>query len=472
MELELQDAVAIIAIATTVLAGLLGLLFDRKPLSALMLVGLTAVASGLCYAGTRYRDETGLAIAILAVAFLAFFVARNYGGSRGSIFVPALWLGYCASCAIGYYAAGLRGLLMITLPSLIVFWGAMYLISGCLMPLRDRKQRGNAFRALITYSLGTNYPFHVMGERELEERVEASPFSMFFAGPGIVLTGVSHAPVVWTGLEFRKVEDPKVTFADPGLTFTGRFEAVYQTVDLRPQLSSFLIEAVAKDGIRVRVATYVTFKLFAGKEQPALGTSFPLDKKAVYKAVWAQPVERGERRSWDEVVPIAATRLMRRMIARFRFDELGEPLDPSKDPRAEIQKGFLKQLRREVRDDGIDVLDCWIGNLQPVDGQVTEERIKAWRAEWQRKIMDIEGKAQANAIAEVERAHARAQAEMISAIGNIVKQHQGVDPAFVADMAALRFIEALEEMASQPEVQQELPPEAVQTMAYLRRRLD
>ena len=35
------------AFATTVMAGLLGLLFDRKPLSALMLVGLTAVAGVL-----------------------------------------------------------------------------------------------------------------------------------------------------------------------------------------------------------------------------------------------------------------------------------------------------------------------------------------------------------------------------------------------------------------------------------------
>lgn len=464
MEPELS-ALCWIAGVTSVAATLIGYFSERSVLGATMLGVMTAVACGLCCIGMWLAGWIGLAAVVLLVTFLAYRIGKGLGKERGALFVPSLWLGFCGSCAVGLLSAGKLGLITITLPSLLVFWGSMFWISRCLLPLQSQRQWGKAFRSLFTFSLGTNHPYHVMEDRVPVERVSGNPYGQLFAGPGIIITGPAHAPVIWDGLRFRRV-------AKPGLSFTERFETIYQVVDLRPQLRSFHIDAITKDGIRIRVLTFLPFKLHAKGQEPQLGTSFPSDEESIYKAVWRQPVERGHKIAWDEVVPIEATRFMRKIIGRLNLDELCEPFDPSRDPRIDIKNRLVRQIRQELQEWGIEIIGGGISNLQPVDSRVIENRIETWQAEWERKIMTTLGEGRARAILEVERAHARAQADMISAIGEIVGQHQGVEPDVVADMASLRFIEALEEMACSPQVQEALPAEAMGTMAFLRKTVN
>jgi hypothetical protein len=102
---------------------------------------------------------------------------------------------------------------------------------------------------------------------------------------------------------------------------------------------------------------------------------------------------------------------------------------------------------------------------------VIEGRTKAWQAEWNRKIMITEGKGRANAIWEVERAHIQAQADLIAAIRQVVEHRPGINPEILTSMAALRFIEALEEMACSPQVQKAVPDETPVMLEYLRQTL-
>lgn len=464
MEPEPLVVFAILAGITTLVAAVVGYVSERSALGVGMLAGFTAIACGLPVAGFALRQWVGLGIAIALVTVGAWYLGSSFGKERGAVFVPGLWLGYCASCAMGYWAGGWVGLLTITLPSWIVFWGTMIAASQHLLPLDDKKQWAKAFRSLFSFSLGTNHPYLVLEDRELVERVPGNPYGQFFAGPGIVLTDVAYAPIIWDGVNFKRI-------GDPGLTFTGRFETVYQTVDLRPQLRSFHIEAITKDGIRVRVLTFMPFKLHARDQEPRIGSSFPLDRPSIYKAVWTQPVEQGQRIPWDRMVPITATRIMRRIISGYRFDELCEPHDLDKDPRIEIKDRLVKEVRKEVKKYGIEVIGGGISNLLPVDRSIINDRTMSWRSQWERKIMAILGEGRANALRETERAHARAQADMIDTIRSVIEEPDGIDPAVVTDMAALRFIEALEEMTCEPQVQEALPAEVAETMSYMRRAL-
>jgi len=432
MELELETVVAILAAVTTLATVLLGYLFKRSVQDALMLGGFAAIACGLCYAGLRLRGETGLLVAILLVAVLAFLIGRTFGKERGAAFVPALWLGFCASCAIGYYASQALGLLTITFPSLLVFWGALFWMSRHLLPLTDQSQWGKAYRCLISFSLGTNHPYHVMAEGKLEERVSGNPFSMLMSGPGIVLTGPAHAPIIWTGLRFNRI-------AEPGLTFTERFETVYQTVDLRPQFRAFPVEALTKDGIRIRVEAFIAFRLHTAAEQPELNGSFPMDKDSIYAAVWQQRVEQEQRVPWDEFVPTEATRILRRIISSRDCDELCEVLKPGRDPHGAIQRQLIRVLRQQLEDWEIEIISARIGNLTPMDGSVIERRIEAWRSEWEREIMTTVGEGRANAIWELEKAHARAQASLISAIRRVVEQQPDLNPDILTRKQALGY---------------------------------
>jgi regulator of protease activity HflC (stomatin/prohibitin superfamily) len=464
VETELATMVGVIALATTVIAALLGYVSERSALGVVMLGVFATVAGGLCFAGASFGGWIGLLVAILLVTLLASRIGKSFGKERGAVFVPALWLGYCASCAIGVWAGGWLGLLTITLPSLIIFWGGLFAISRFLLPLTDNSQWGKAFRSLVTFALGTNYPYYVLEDRELTPRVSGNPYGQFFAGPGIVVTDPAHAPIIWSGLEFKRI-------GKPGLTFAGRFETIFQTVDLRPQLRSFHIEAITKDGIRIRVLTFIPFKLHAKGKEPTLGESFPLDEGSVYRAVQRQPVEQEKIRSWDELVPIVATRLMRKIIGQYKFDELCEPFDLVKDPRLAIKEELLKQVRSEFRDSGIEIIGGGISNLEPVDSSIIDERTEAWRAEWQRKILITLGEGQANAIWELERAHVQAQADLIAAIRHIVEHRPGINPEILTNMAALRFVEALEEMACSPGIRETVPDDTAVTIEYLRRSM-
>jgi regulator of protease activity HflC (stomatin/prohibitin superfamily) len=464
MESELPIVVGIIGAATILAAALLGYLSERSALGASMLAGFAAVAGGLCTLATVLSGWVGLLVAILLVTLLAYQRGKKMGKERGAGFAVGLWLGYCGSCAFGYWAAGWLGLLTITLPAWLTFWGALFGISRCLLPLKDSSQWTKAFRSLVTFSLGTNYPYHVLEERELAERVAGNPFSMFFAGPGIVLTGPAHAPVIWTGLQFKRV-------GEPGLNFTERFEAVYQTVDLRTQLRAFPVEAITKDGIRVRILSFFPFRLHAKGQEPRLGTSFPLDEESIFRAVREQPVEEGQKLSWDDLVSITATRILRKIISEYRFDELCEPFDPTKDPRLEIRAKLVDEVRAKVQPHGIEIIGGGIGNILPSEPSLVEQRVNAWRAEWERKISVIIGEAQANAIWEIERAHVEAQTDLIAAIRQVVEQRPGINPDVLANMAALRFIEALEEMACSPNVRKAVPDDTSMTLDYVRRML-
>ncbi|MBN1139335.1 MAG: hypothetical protein JXM73_22350, partial [Anaerolineae bacterium] len=231
MEPDLESAIRILAIMTPCVALVLGYLSERDLLGAGMLVGATMIACLLCLAGVVLGGWIGLLAAILLVTFLGYRVGNSFGKERGSISVPALWLGFCASCAVGYWAGGALGFLTITLPSLVIFWGGLFLIAPHLLPLRDHDRWVKAFRSLVTFNLGTNFPYYALEDREITQRVSGNPYGRVFAGPGIVLTDPAHAPVLWDGLNFTDV-------GQPGLTFTKRFETIYQTADLRPQLRS------------------------------------------------------------------------------------------------------------------------------------------------------------------------------------------------------------------------------------------
>ena len=464
MNAELESTIRTLAIVTPLVTLVLGYLFDKSFFSAVMVGVPAAIAGLLCFLGVKFGGWIGLLAAIILVTFLASRFGNTLGKQRGTVFVPGLWLGFCGSCAIGLWAGGRLGLLTITLPSLVIFWGALLGISGRLLPLRDRSQWSKAFRSVLTFNSGTNFPYYVLEDRTLNQRASGSPYGQLFAGPGIVLTGPAHAPVIWDGLKFKNI-------GNPGLTFTGRFETIYQLVDLRPQLRSFYIDAITKDGIRIKVLTFMPFQLNPAGQVPNLGSSFPLDQESVFRAVRQQPIEDGQKISWDELVRVAATRIMRKIISQYECDELCAPHDPDKDPRAAIRKDLVDQVREEVKEYGIELLGGGISNLDPEDAHVIEKRIEAWRSEWQRDIMVTLGKSRAKAILEIEEAYARTQAYMLSEMREAVEQCQATDLSAMTDMAALRFIEALEEMVCVPHVKEALPAATGETVAYLRSAL-
>ncbi len=424
---------------------------------------------------------TGL-IAAVILATIGIAVSGGLAfGRRGALCFGLLWTGWWIFCLWGYQAAGPVGLILLTLPALALFWGGAYWLSQELLPLGDNPsvdERRQAFRALLTCTLGTNYPYYTVENRTKTQRAPGDLKQSFFAGPGLIITGCDHVVVTADAITLKGVRDP-------GLAFTGKDEAIAEIMDLRYQQRAFEVEALTKDGIRIKVFTAASFRIYAGGDQPELGKPFPFRKSSIFNVIMrGQPVEHSQERrddkvfenkqkhSWDEMVSIVATQAVRRIIGEYLFDDLCAPDDPSKNPRQEIAARLLQQLRDELEPIGIQVIGGGVGNLMPADSKLLQQRIGNWQSEWTRRITEEMGKSDAEYIRIVEKAWTEAHAEMIRTVSEGVRQAQTVDKNISTEVIALRFVEALEKMIQTPSVQQALPTSSAETVGALRRAIE
>jgi regulator of protease activity HflC (stomatin/prohibitin superfamily) len=349
---------------------------------------------------------------------------------------------------LGYLAAGSWiGLLTITLPAYLLFWWGLYFVAHRILPLRDSKDRAErrkAFRTLITFSMGTNYPYYFVDEfSQPEKRGEGNSFLTFFAGPGFICTNCDHIAYVSKGIAVSGV-------CEPGLTFTGTYDLEPRILDLRPQLRAFPVEALTKDGIPIKVVTFVPSRIDPGNETPQLGESFPFRKKAVYSLLNHELVERkqdkkqsGKKHEWvggptDGLIPLIARPIVQDIISRYTIDDLCAAQDPDKDPRVEIAAEMRDRVREALKPLGLYLLGGGISNLEPQNENIKERRLANWRTRWEGEILDQMSEAQASRMYLTERARAEVESEIVELFRRVTRGTQKLDLAL-----ALRFIDTL-----------------------------
>ncbi len=412
-----------------------------------------------------------MTIGILVSGALAWRAANKVARGHSGPFVSGLWIGYCALCIFGYLAGSWLGLLVITLPCLVLFWIGLYRIAAYILPLSDaKKQRPNAFRSLLTFTMGTNYPLYVATEGKLEERVPGNVYRQFFAGPGLIITRADQTAYRTDGVKVLGI-------AEPGVTFTKVFELPPQVVDLRPQLQSFTVQALTKDGIPVQVLIFIPFQIQRGGQEPELGKPYPFRRRAILEAMARRPVERGAsdedtyEHEWNvDLVPIVATRVVQDLISHYKVDELCAADDPSRDPRMEIVVQLRAAMKKEMVPFGIKVLGGGISNLIARDDSIVARRVENWRTEWVSEMLvqlsagDVERKRQ------IEQARAEAEASVVLKLGQVVEKCLCDGPGTQAALA-LRFVDCLGEIVSETETQWPLPETLKATLNQLRGKL-
>ena len=350
------------------------------------------------------------------------------------------------------------------------------------------KQRREALRCLLTYAMGTNYPYHVVIDEKIQERTEddrtwlpwkdklikrldGDAFGDFLAGPGIVLTGCDQAVVLSTGLKFKGAKGP-------GVVFTGMSDNLTHVIDLRVQLRAFPVTARTKDGIAVRVFTFTPFRMGRGKDEPKLGKGFPYRTSDVFKAIQAQMVEHKdpsqvpenlESHEWYDLPKVIGERAVREAISQYNFDDLYAPFelhtDPSQHPRSKIDKALQKALEQELPKIGLQRVGSGISNLEPEDPRVIEQRIEAWTADWKRKIMLQQAAGQSRRLQLVEQARAQAQVDVIVDIGKRLDALRDDDGLVRMDDVALGCIKVLEGLAQRAAKHGMLPPGDTENVA-------
>lgn len=446
-----------ISIWTFLLAGAAGYFFDRW-IGALALELGAALVGLLCFifailpAVINVSADLSLLGGIVAVGVagppvFSALVMRD----KGSWVLRFLWFGYCLACWLGYGAGGRIGLLFITPLVLAALWGALVYFSQHVLPIQ-KGQGLLAFRSLLTFTLGTNYPYYVIEDWRNQQtctkdkappRVPGDPFGQFFAGPGIVLNDCNHLAVFTNGSKF--------TIAPPGLSFTALFDQLYADVDLRPQLRVDTISAETQDGIIVSVLFFTPHKVGTGGRQPALGESYPFDENAVLQAVCQQAVmehkwqrdpqtkaatENIRKIPYDELVLMMAPHILKDIIVKYTCNQLHTP----GDPRVEIAAEFRKRLKETMTPLGIEMIGGGISNIMPPEA-VIEQRIKNWEAEWKRRIEMELGEMEAETTRLLEPVPLEVQLEVMNEIADILRRAE----SYSDDALALQLVDALSE---------------------------
>lgn len=478
----------LIGIALYILVGaaLLGS-FLQKGFGALIVTGGAALVVGLCAAGFGLAGWRGLAIAVALVTLLiALGGTRSISKRRASVLLSLVWLAFCLICLLGYWAQGAVGLLTIALPANLAFWFAAFFLSGYMLPLAETDSRWKAFESLITFAVGRNYPYYVMNGSELEKRVDGNPFSGVLAGPGIVITGCDHLPVLTAGTDIMLPDAP-------GLCFTERFQLIQRTVDLRPQMRSFTVEARTSDAIKIQAETRIVFRIRCGGQKPAPGRSFPFDPSAVVEAVVGEVVEQGYdlKRDWEEQVPIIATRILRDIASGYEFDDLCLAMGPAEpgasnavlryadddepspsntrgDPRHRIHDALLAGLAREARAYGVDILDASIGDLEPADAQMISQRIDNWKTRWKNRITLLEAQRDASQVGLIEQAQMAVDRDLLANLAQILRNSLAQGHDLSRELLASTFVASLTQLAHTPEVKGKLSPDTERKLLYLR----
>ncbi|MCX7681650.1 MAG: SPFH domain-containing protein [Anaerolineae bacterium] len=442
-----------------------------------------------------------------------------------------VWL-YVWWAALVGWRAGWVGLLLVTLPALLLAGGGLFFVAGFLLPfpaqelyrgkrtgrklgeiptladelkdfiallrypqnravLKERiYQHRMALRSLVSFALGTNFPYYVVIDEKITERTEDSRtwlpekdklikrlegdlFGNFMAGPGIILTGCDHAVAISTGFRSKGAKGPGIVFT------THTAESPTHVLDLRTQLRAFPVEALTKDGIAVQVTTFLPFRIGAGNERPELSKGFPYRTSDAFKAIHANQIyhvslsqtpDSVKELRWYDLPELFGERIIRDIISRYSFDELYAPFEVQDDsfpvPRVKIAAELRERLDTILPQYGIQRMGGGIGNLLPKDPAVIERRIETWQSGWTRKIMLQLAEGQSRRLRYVEQARAQAQIDLVLAIGKRLGQLRDMGMNGIANY----FIMVLEELANRPTLRHLLPQDVAQVLRSARRQ--
>lgn len=261
-------------------------------------------------------------------------------------------------------------------------------------------------------------------------------------GPGMVIVPPEYA--------VQLERDGRLSYVvGPGVVRLGRFEKVYKPILLRQIIRKKTATAHTRDGIPVTVEVTVQARVRASA-LPTKKSPYPFDKGAIRKLIISTPARKSGLVSWEERPVLLVNTVLNEVLGKYRLDELLDPLDDTlQTPRPTIHQEVWRALRQRARGFGLDVTEVWLGEFQ-LPGDVTEQYLAYWQADWQRQDRTRLADSQASYIRQMNRARAEAQQLIIETLVAAFQSAQDSGLGIAQkQLAALRLIDGLEQLYHQ-----------------------
>lgn len=150
---------------------------------------------------------------------------------------------------------------------------------------------------------------------------------------------------------------------------------------------------------------------------------------------------------------------------RFLYQTSGTELEAGRVYRErDLLVSQVRPLRNSkvLRDRGIKVIASSFGDVFPVNNEVYQQRLNAWRASWQLEFEKRMAPADLRSLQERGRAYAEAQEDLWLSLSRILERSQ-----FAEEALALRIMQALDQAASDPATRALLPSNTLDAMRVI-----
>ena len=276
--------------------------------------------------------------------------------------------------------------------------------------------------------------------------------------------------------------------AGPGYVRLNRGERISHVVDLRRQIRRQDMDAVTRDGIPLQTSVSVAFRVRQPDEEPAdagagavpsaldESVPFPYDPDSIFRLTYSDGVSADAHIPWDERICPEAASLLVAEIARYRLDQLYQLAVPETEDAVslseivgKVNQRLTEQLLRlfdcnRLEECPVEILSVSVGQLKPPD-EVVEQRIRNWQTAWERLKTRAEAETTAFEIREMQRARARALAELIGRVTDNVEEIRNGDRETISKVIMLRMTEMLDRLIADRRVQLQTPENVFDTIS-------
>jgi hypothetical protein len=431
---------------------------------------------------------------LAVVSAIAYYFGHKNGGKRW-IFST---IGHLAVVFIGYLIQYWVGILIISLPILLIYYCALYDLATIILPAsapENRSEKWKKFLILVSYSWGFQRPMiAVEGHawKKPETRIQGN-IGIEIPVPGLIWLRSHQAAGITSGMKFKRVDGP-------GLIFTSKKEQPLQIMDLRPQIRTSEIDVVSQDGIGFKTRVVTKFRLdpeqwdegtynalrgmnplLNGAEKPSYTQgSFPFSKKRIQAAIGITSSDiTGEiSEYWDRWALRVIEHETRLVISQKNLEELWRPKEDKVGANAletiaeEIQKNADLRLRSKgIKLMGARVVTFSFPSQEDQPDEITEQQILNWGSEWERKRANILAEARADAERFQQEARVYAQSILLNSIAEGLQKTEKMNPKLPPYVIAMRFLSSLQDLIPERAVDEETNSENANKMVELQRTL-
>ncbi len=330
--------------------------------------------------------------------------------------------------------------------------------------LPDRNMARSNLNLLGNPGRSKTRPIEVSSQNLSQQRKEYAILQT--GGPGRVY--IPPGQVAVTELDGRYYR-----ILDAGTHALDSFEYVYTVLDLRSQQrNNPEVRLQSREGLEVYTHVSVTFRISTGDNVASPRQPHPFDPQSVRKLAYAQTnLPHGKIGTWEGIALGTVIGILGKIVFNFSLDELLQDAETELGTHLTIRQNVEREARQSLASQGIQLIRVRIGHFRfPED--VTSQHIAYWKTYWDAQAEKAGTEGEAFALEELEIAKAEAGIDMIRAIMEGI--HQAKQQGFQStadEVAALRLVEVMESLVSQPQADITIPKQILPQIQNLQQQL-